>query len=346
MNKEDIVTFLIHVGMPSHEIIDSGRGFLNSPCPLAPWTHASGKDERPSFGVAITEPPRYSTFYCFGCHDWASSLGTFLHNLFVLSGEYPYDAARIYALAEAGADLDDTTLITMPPDPYAVRTEPEPLRTPLPDIVLRKFPLLYDGVGHEHRKIRSYLSDTRGIPEHIQDMFRVRFNEHSRTMVFPLVDFNGRVYLMRERSRREKDIWTVSPRVAGTPHLEFPKLRYNGVWFGMHLVDWSRPLMVVEGEIDAMKVASLGFTNVIASATSSVTKAQVHAVLDNLSGVLLLGYDADRSGIRAHERIIDFVGQKAAIAKLNWRVAKCKDGGDLKSQKQLKKVLSMREYLT
>lgn len=347
MQRAEIIQFLRALGIESSAIEDSGRGFINCPCPLAAWTHSSGRDERPSFGISIPrEAEGYSTFYCFGCHDYASGVGTLLHDYFVLSGEYPYEAAGIYARAESGAELDDSLQLTMPPDPYAVSTGKPPLTDPLPVMVLNKFPLLTKGRGHEYRKIREYLQGERLIPKFIQDMYRMRFNEHSRTMVFPLVDRYGRTFLMRERSRTGKDIWTVSPRVAGLSHLQFPRLKYNGVWFGMHLVDWSLPLMLVEGEIDAMRVAALGFWNVIASATSSVTKAQVNAVLDNHAGLLLLGYDADRSGHRAHERILEYVGKKTLIAKLNWRVAKCKDGGALKTKRQLRIVLKNRLYLT
>lgn len=346
MRQVEIIQFLKALGIPSSDIEDSGRGFVNCPCPLAPWTHSSGKDERPSFGISIPrEAEGFSTFYCFGCHDYASGVGTLLHNIFVLSGEYPYEAASIYARAESGADIDEELLLSMPPDLYATSTEKVPLTDPLPAIVLKKFPLLSKGKGREYKKIRKYLQEERLIPKLIQDMFCVRFDEYSRTMVFPLMDRYGRTFLMRERSRIGKDIWTVSPKVAGLSHLQFPRLKYNGAWFGMHLVDWSKPLMLVEGEIDAMRVATLGFQNVIASTTSSVTKAQVNAVLENHTGLLLLGYDADRSGHRAHERILDYVGKKTLIAKLNWRVVKCKDGGELKTVKQLKRVLQSRIYL-
>lgn len=346
MNSSEVTQFLKALGVDPSVIEDSGRGFINCPCPLAAWTHGSGRDERPSFGISVPrEPEGYSTFYCFGCHDYPSGVGTLLHDYFILSGEYPYEAARIYARAEAGTELPDSLELSMPPDPYAPLTGTPPLTDPLPSIVLDKFPLLSAGIGHEYKKIRTYLREERLIPDVIQDMYRVRFNEHSRTMVFPLVDMYGRTFLMRERSRLGKDIWTVSPRVAGLSHLQFPKLRYNGAWFGFHLTDWFLPLMLVEGEIDAMRIATLGFWNVIASATSSVTKAQVNAVLSNHVGLLLLGYDADRSGYRAHERILDFVGKQTRIAKLNWREAECKDGGELKTKKQLKRVLKNRIYL-
>ena len=136
-------------------------------------------------------------------------------------------------------------------------------------------------------------------------------------------------------------MWTLSSERSGVEGIVMPRLRDVGAWFGMFLIDWSRPVMLVEGEIDAMRLMALGYTNVIASATSSVTDAQIDALA---AETLVLGYDADAAGKHAHARIRDRVGQKAQVLEVDWSLAKkdgspCKDAGDLPDETALREVL-------
>jgi DNA primase len=171
-------------------------------------------------------------------------------------------------------------------------------------------------------------------------------------MIFPLKDRRGYTYLLRARLWEEKSIWTISPKVARFPNLVFPKLKEIGAWFGMDLVDWSKPVVVVESELDVLRLASLGRMNVLASATSSVSEAQIKTVL--MARRLILAYDADRAGSNTHRRIIDRADGKSNIYTADWSNAekhelfrkgkkddmRCKDAGDLKNEGELNKVLS------
>jgi DNA primase len=118
--------------------------------------------------------------------------------------------------------------------------------------------------------------------------------------------------------------------------MEFARLKDVGVWFGLHLIDWKKPVMLVEGEFDTARIFTLGFRNVVGSATSSVTEAQIDAIQ---SDTIILGYDPDKAGQKAHQRIKDRVGGKAIIRVADWGIADRHDGGALRSRDELKKVM-------
>jgi len=219
---------------------------------------------------------------------------------------------------------------------------------PLPPRVLRKYPLLQCRNDYETRAIRNWLEVIRLVPKHIQNFYRLRYNYNNQTVIFPLTDSRGNIFLLRERMRKEKRIWTVNPELAGYPDMDFPRLRDVGVWFGMETINRRKPVLLVEGEIDVMRLAALGFLNSLGSATSSVTDAQIDAVL---SPTIILGYDDDKAGNFARGRVIDRVRRtsNARLFDADWGLATrsdgkpCKDAGDLPDREQLLIVLSNLE---
>jgi 5S rRNA maturation endonuclease (ribonuclease M5) len=223
---------------------------------------------------------------------------------------------------------------------------------PLPYEVLHEFDILQFGHDKVADACRNWLNKERLVPTYVANLFKVRYDAINQSIIFPLTDREGKVYLLRSRSIREKNIWTVSPKVAGYPNLVFPRLKDTGVWFGLEHVDWSKPVMAIEAEVDVLRLAALGVYNVIASATSSVSKAQMNTLKS--ARILLLGYDADKAGREAHKRIISNVREKEKIKvyELDWSLAlkhpkfrkdkkdlKCKDPGDLSGKSGVSRVM-------
>jgi hypothetical protein len=308
---------------------DAERGWVNCICPLAPWTHAGGVDTRPSFGISLSNDGP-SFFYCFGCMDKPRELIGLIHAIHVLTGGYPWDLAEIYTQHENHDEKKKIDIAV----PWERDEMDEP--SPLPKKVLTKFPLLQGAKDETAFALRGWMETERGIPEWVQNMFRLRYDPKRKAVVFPLTDHRGRIYVMRERRLKTKQIWTVTPKISGYPDLVFPRLRKVGVWFGMFMVNHREKTMLVEGEFDAMRVAALGYLNVMASATSSVTDSQIGALK---SDQIILGYDDDKSGHHAHSRIRDWVGDRATYSVAKWGKVGCKDGGDLRSREQLMTVL-------
>lgn len=346
MRAEAIYRFLEALGLDRARMHEE-RGWINSSCPMAPYLHAGGSDVRPSFGISIDNDGQ-SVYSCFGCTPKAHHLDWLLHSIFVADGRYPFEAARIFAreeLWQLPEDADEKEAVA--PDLWT-KKPPEQVR-PLPPEVLKKYPLLQDRSDFESKRIRAWLTTERKVPEWVQNMLRLRYHYDSQSVMFPLTDSRGSIFLLRERSRLEKRIWTVNPVLAGFPDMEFPRLRDVGAWFGMHLIDWTSPVMLVEGEIDAMRLMGLGYLNVIASCTSSVTEAQMDALT---APTIILGYDADRGGQFAHNRIKDRMRGRANLLLADWSLASkddasaCKDAGDLPDKEALAQVLGALEEVS
>jgi 5S rRNA maturation endonuclease (ribonuclease M5) len=346
MREHAIRMFLEALGVERISITED-RGWVNCPCPLAPYTHAGGSDTRPSFGIKIDEQGP-SVYWCFGCSPKGHRLDWLLHSFFVASGMYPREAAHVFLSEELlHTELDEDSIQRLD---LWVEQPPKQVE-PLPPKVLKKYPLLQRKSDYEARSIRTWLEVVRGIPEYIQNLYRLRYNYHKQTIIFPLTDSRGNIFVLRERMRKEKRMWTVNPELAGFPNMDFPKLKDVGVWFGMMLVDWSSPVIVVEGEIDVMKLSSLGFFNAIGSATSSVSDSQIDALTVTS---LILGFDADKAGNFARNRIIDRMRRNIGHVPMydaDWSLATkedgspCKDPGDIPNREQLLLVLNNLESI-
>jgi 5S rRNA maturation endonuclease (ribonuclease M5) len=329
MRAESIKRFLMELGADESDITQD-RGYVNSFCPLALYQHAGGVDSRPSFGIRVSNEGR-SYSYCFGCSAEGKRLDKLLHAVWILSGTYPYEAAAIYATEENHVDIEPEPVV----DIWDERERKETL--PLSYDVVNKFPLLQGSTGYESERCHFFLEHDRHISVWAQHMLRVRYSPDDSALVFPLTDSGGNIFLLRARSRKKKQIWTISPKTVGlSPETVFPKLRNVGAWFGMWLVDWRKPVMLVEGATDLLRLVTLGHTNIVASMTSSVTDAQIDALC---ASTLILAFDADKAGEHAHRRIKDRVGTKANVFEADWSASACNDGGDLKNIEELRKVL-------
>lgn len=336
MNRHGIKLFLAELDVASYNITERDN-WVNCPCVLAPYAHGSGEDKRPSFGIVVN-PEGPSFYYCFGCTPRGRRLDALLHNIYVMSGRYPVEAAAVYRKYELFEEADREFVSR------DVWSQEKVVIQPLPYKVLKQYPLLQTGKDFEARRCKSFLTLERHIPVWAQNYLQIRYCTDRQTLVFALTDIKGRSFLLRMRSRKRKSIFTVSPEVAGFSDLEFAKLRHAGVWFNMSRIDWRKPVMLVEGELDVGNLISLGYFNVMGSATSSVTDAQLNSWYARR---VILGYDSDDAGRHATRRIYDhFYGRAGSIAIADWTLAKkldgtpCFDPGDVPDREQLSVVLS------
>jgi len=334
MDVNAVKQFLSAIGVdPSSMSVE--RGYVQAPCPMAPYMHSGGVDTRPSFGVRISNS-RLSYYFCFGCSPEAARLERLVHNVWLMSGAYPWEAAKILVREE---NYGEAREIHVEDDVWEEPEGEDP--PPLPPEVLRKYPLLQGRNDFEARRCKFYLEHDRGVPVWVQNMLRVRYCSDSSAVIYPMTDFRGNIFLLRARSRKSKAMWTISPKLAGFPDMEFPKIKEVGVWFGMHLIDWGRPVMLVEGGEDLLRLIALGYFNVIASLTTSVTDTQIDSLC---AGTYILGYDSDKSGKFAHRRITDRV-RDALIFEADWGAVGCGDPGALESREQLAEVLNNLKHV-
>jgi len=329
MNEASIRRFLLELGADT-DSIRVRKGWVNLRCPLAPYAHASGSDERPSFGIAINEDGP-SVYCCFGCTPEPRLLGWLLHNMWLMSGQYPKEAAIVYREREI---FDEDVLQAIAPDTWETEDR---IVQPLAPEILRRFPLLQGAEGFEARRCREYLREERGIPDRVQNLCGVRYYADKQALIFPMTDVLGRTFVLRVRLRKEKRMWTVSTEFdEAFARYTFPTIHETGVWFGMHQINWEEPVLLVEGEIDAMKVMSYGFFNVMASATSSVSEKQLESLT---ASILILGYDADEAGRKAHNRIRRKLEGSCSLFVADWEKVGRKDPGALQSAAEFREVM-------
>jgi hypothetical protein len=342
MTRDGIKKFLIALGVDEN-LITEARGWMNAPCPMASARHASGYDERPSFGIRINDAGQ-SYYYCFGCMPEGRRIIELLPSMWHIDGEYPHEAAKIFMENEifSGEQERDEEKI----DVWAKerRKIPKPV-PPLPKIVLDRYPLLNTRDDEIAKECRRFLSEDRKISLNMSAFYGVRYDVANSALIFPLVNNMGEPYVLRCRISATKKIWTINESAdIEFSDIEFPKLKHVGAWFGLHLVDWTRPVILVEAELDVLRLATMGCNNAVASATSSVSIRQLEAV--SMAPMLLLGYDADKAGRRAHEKICSYFQSSVPLLEIDWSVSKrengepCKDPGHLKNTSELKKVLA------
>jgi 5S rRNA maturation endonuclease (ribonuclease M5) len=148
-------------------------------------------------------------------------------------------------------------------------------------------------------------------------------------------------------------MWTVSEKIASEDcGREYKKGRFArrtevGYWFGLHLMDWDKPVILVEGEDDAMRLWALGKPNSMASGGTAITRRQLSEIL---SLQIILGTDQDKGGNEALKRLRRLLEERAVLYHVNWSLAKkkggkddgkpCKDSRDLPDEKALIKVFS------
>lgn len=352
MKKDAIIAFLEAAGADTNSITEN-KEWVNCRCPLAQYTHEQG-DTNPSFGIAINEEG-HSVWQCFGCSPDARRVDKLLTELFVGSGKYPYRAAQIYIKSEnfiGGSREFDLSRISFDAWDNTGGTRRESKLLPakdkigIPGRILKNFPLLQNSDSEMAGRCRQFLVHERNIPLWAIYNCGVRLNGESPVLAFPMTDHDGRVCTIRARRIDSKKIWTLDEE-----HLSYPvqRIKETGVWFNLHLIDWDKPVILTEAELDCCTLVGFGYLNTIASATSSVADEQ----LENLQGsVFYLGQDADKAGRRSKDVVIDRLKGKAQLFELDWSLVNrkkdgkpCKDANDLPDKKAARYVFQRAKYI-
>ena len=340
MTRNDVKNFLGALGVRQFRDSDN---WVNCICPLARWTHERGhrSTQSPSAGVSVNDTGE-SVFTCFSCSPMPYKLPYLFARIYARTERAPRHAISVYASREIfdghgldGVDIDG--LVSLELDMW--QGKPRKTVKSIPDEVFKLFPLLAPRKTERAEYIKDHLIKDRKISAKVLQAADLRYwTERSKIVVFPFTDMNGTVQVLRCRHIPTKGLFTVSPAVAKMPEVKFPTLKASGAWFGLHLIDWSKPVLIVEGEIDAMRVKTLGFANVIAAGGKHITDSQ----LANLPcSTAIMGLDADKAGREA----MDMLGRRLAkrcghVLIVDWKGVKRKDPGELADAGELNTVLA------
>lgn len=338
----DSETVKILLSTITNDPIYDGGDWIRTNCPLAFHTHHNGTDSTPSFGISVADDGS-SVCHCFTCSDKAYPIETLLHNLWIMSGEYPKQAGRILA---GSRDVDA----------FRAKTYRDIWERKLEDIVPEPIPLECFNdvplVTHSNDPMAFFVIDyfeKRGISKETLAYYSMRFWKKNGSMVFPYGLSDGYTYSLRQRNLDMKIIYSLTPEILGHKELRFYTPRETGVWFGLDSINMDVPVVLVEGESDVMRLKTLGLNNSMGSGTSNITRKQFSMLT---CSKIYIGYDCDLAGLKARRKIYETLYGKMTLFDLDWTIVEkepgvpCKDAGDLPNKEALKIVLKSAKRVT
>ena len=218
-----------------------GSKWAQCSCPLAPFTHKSGTDSNPSFGVTVGDEP--SNFNCYVCAK--GTLADLVGQLMLYCQKYPEQAYR-YDLAKAQEILQhEHDKITVLPEYKEM--------VPSPYVEFQEWPeyWLEDYLPWEqHYRSKEYVLFERRVHYSVADIFGLRYDPAKDMVVSPFRTASGKLAGARGRAV-DADCdkkWR---------HYDYPwnKVRNSGlVWFNERALNLPGPLVLVEGQFDCMRI--------------------------------------------------------------------------------------------
>jgi len=313
MKKRELLNLIRALGIMPLDIRDN---WVQVSCPLAETNHMSKQDSNPSAGFSINDNGP-STFHCFVCgtRSVESILNTYKWKKGVdLIGDYL--KKEIVTEVEVGYQ-------------EKFKTKKEPI--PVPNEILNKFEPIINA--------NEYLSN-RGIDLNIARQYGLLYCRHFKTaqnkiwknaILVPIRDTDYKTYWIHFRSVDSKFFWHGKPEHFGL-NMEWGK---HDTFFGMEHLDITKPVVVVEGAFDVLRLKTLGLNNVIGTHGGISYKSDKLKRLTNLS--VISGFDSDEPGKNFHKAIERFFNKP--IRRLDWSLVGCKDPGELKNREDFLRVL-------
>ena len=300
---------------------DSDGTWLQVSCPLAHITHESGKDEHPSCGISITEE-KESVVNCFVCGT--RKLSHVLHVLYWTSG-LSRDVMRFF-LENEFLNKPEPSLEYQ--DKFALQVQEQEKAVSVPLEVLKTFSSL---------KFARKFIEERGISTEVARKHKLLDYKtvHTLGVAIPIRDIDYQVYHLHVRLCHDKTFFHLKPKHF---NIECEDWGRKDAWFGIEFIDWTKPVICVEGEMDAMRLETLGWDNVIASC-GSIHKGskKIKRLAQFEPRIVILGFDADEAGKQSKE-VAKYWLNNSHIIDLNWSIVGIKDAGELVSKEDLEKV--------
>lgn len=291
-------------------------GWVVATCPFAPWTHETGHDNHPSFGVNLPKGGKTQIYNCFSCGE-AGGLDDLV---FDVRDHYRKKKDVRYQIGKALEILvaDDEEVVD-----FEVPEYDEPQENPdevifWPEHFVQSFKSVF-----AFEEALEYLK-TREGDYAVWQKADLRFDSDRRRVCFPIRDFDGKLVGLHGRHIKDHPL----PYYA----YGFQDRRNKICWFGEHWLDLDRIVVLVESVFDAASVLRI-YDNVICPLSAGFSKEKVRRI-DGALGYITL-FDNGTGGDRARERLSeclksDFVHVKPPEG--------CKDPGEM-SVDQLKKTL-------
>lgn len=280
-NEQAIIAALEQLGSA---VGGTKRGYVEASCPLAPYRHEGGVDNNPSFGVSYNSGDSHKQeghAHCFSCG---------------YSGDIREIASLLYSwgalsAADLGAVTELMEHVTTGVLPLSLSSHPAD--DPYPD---ENWLMSFPNVSRQHKAAVEYLT-SRGITNAVVKHFDIRFDPQRYRVSFPIYDRAQRLRGLIGR--------TLIPNPEGPRYFYYP---YKGnsprgfTWYGEHALDLSKPVVVVEGIFDMIKVWQT-YPNVVAALSISFRTPGLgwHTGVNRWVGM----FDIGKGGQHARARLQD-----------------------------------------
>ena len=302
MKSEVIKVLLKHIN--STRLQDNGS-WITASCPLACWTHKSGHDNNPSFGIKV-EDKKPSYFNCWGCNK-GGSLEALMLELLHLSKENTegLNIAEAYKLIDAdeltGFHVSDWSEFT----PAQSKEQFQPWEEQFLDSFIP---------ANKSIKALEYLA-SRHIGLSNIKQFDIRFDTGRETVGFPFRNYNHKLAGMRGRyinpinERRYHDYdwfnFSTLKKINNTKH----------VWFNEHLIDWDKTIVIAEGAFDVVAIYQ-EYQNVMSPLSASMSFEKIDRLKQAVK--ILCFFDNDLAGETAYRKILTAVNGDVVVKKVTY----------------------------
>jgi len=329
MREKDLITLMGLLNVPIH---DRNGDWLHINCPTAHKTHAGGKDNTPSCGVSVSSD-KPSVVHCFTCGT--RKLSKVIHILNWTKG-INKDVFRFYLEKEVFTE-SETNDIWLFNDKFSTFKKKE-VPEPVPDFILDYFSPIEEA--------KDYLSG-RGISIELAKEYGLKFCKYHKTIdgkiwqnaiVCPVRDTDFKTYWLHFRSVDSKRFWHGKPVNFG---LNYDWGRSDS-WAGIEFLDVNKPIIMVEGFFDMLRLRTLGISNVIASHGGvGKNSEKVKRILDLHPKLIYTGFDADDAGRTFSKN----VSRQAPceVIDLDWSRLNIKDPGDLKTKADFDTLINPKQ---
>lgn len=267
-------------------------------CLLAPWTHNSGHDNNPSFGIEInvTGPSRYNCYSCGANGDLLDLVLEIAQNN-KKNPQVSLDlkTAMLLVSDEQEGEVVDTSV----PDyeDLLQKKKKKPL-IEFPEYWLASF-VKYP--NHPYLK-------KRGISETVAAILDARYDMSDNRICFPIRTMNGMLAGLQGRYAQDP---VPENRLR---HKQYGwKGEYNKeVWANEDRVDVDKPLVLTEGWFDVAKIFSV-YQNVAGSMTSQITADKAKRLRDATE--IITFYDHGTGGDTGR-KLVDKYWKKANVVHI------------------------------
>lgn len=273
MDRSEIKEFVREVFGAEVDTADMPE-WVSLHCVLAPWTHRSGKDSRPSAGISI-KPGAASIYHCLACHK-KGPLSWLLRQVERYTGE---EWGALADSIEAGEFLGGTL-----PQWGEV---PEQAQSPEPIDRDLYFDLYDSAAGHPYLAARGVTDEAALRMELLHDPG----DGGDERILFPVYDTERRLFGFSGRAVQP----TAKLRIK-----DYYGLPKRNLLLGAHLVGASEYVILVEGLFDYARMVTYG-QPAMAFMSSTLTPAQAQIVKD-IGKPVYFFHDNDEPGEDARER--------------------------------------------